>query len=665
MKKIRLIVSTASFALLLTSLPASAAAVDNILWAPNYYGPNATAGNTVQKVDKIANAVAGSVTVGSNPFSVAVDQNFVWVANSTDRTISKINKSTSQIVSTFPVGFVPVALAVDDTTLWVGGYSDLIAKFNKQTDSALGTVNVGPAGYTGITGVAVDDNSVWVALYGVGSSLKKVDKATGTVTAVFPFNWSMKNVSMDKDFVWAVNFDYNYVVKINKSTHAVSKIYGLNRPSSLVADNNFVWVTNWGNDTVTKINKDTNAIMANIPVGLSPMSIFVDSEFVWAFNSGIWKSGTTGNTISKIDRMTNAIVAVIPVGSTPMATGDATGYFYDMFFGAPVPVNPDLDGDGIENSIDRNSSTNADESLSSSNGFNNGATFGNITDRGGWNVAVSSVADSQAVRLSVSGSGFVPARFVTCNNNVETQLNADGETADILCGSTTVTAVSSPNDIRVREPQSGSGGKFAMVKLVAGQTVTMGSYIAASPLNPTPLEVEIMDENENVIGGGKLEPGQTIDIKVEGDVVITNLSNNIVTFTLEGATLNLDAHELFFDRCPNSVADPAPLENRISWLGGTNFSTKDPKTKDNVESSYTMKQTKGCTCAQILEKTKGNEKGQLKGGCTKETLESFINSNNLLGLLYELNGSLYYVIAGVVAALAALGWYWKKYSTNA
>ncbi len=330
--------------------------------------------------------------------------------------------------------------------------------------------------------------------------------------------------------------------------------------------------------------------------------------------------------------------------------------------------DPDMDNDGIDNAVDKNKTSGSDESALSSNDFNDGSTYGTIASRGGWIVTVNDAVAPSGVTVSISGAGTAPVSIVSCSNSGEVILNADGESALITCGSITVTALNTSSKIEVRDPNSAVKGKSTRVSLSAGQTVTMGSPVSIPATNPGPVSVEILDDADQVIGSGKLEPGQTLDIDLEsssGNVELKNLSNNIVTFTLEGAVLNLNAHEFFFDLCPNSVADPNPLENRFAWLGGANFQSTDPKTKGLIETSYTMTQTKGCTCNQILEKTSGKEKGQVKGGCTKETMESFISRNNLLGLLYELNGNLYYVIAGALAALAAIGWYWKKHSANA
>ena len=78
------------------------------------------------------------------------------------------------------------------------------------------------------------------------------------------------------------------------------------------------------------------------------------------------------------------------------------------------------------------------------------------------------------------------------------------------------------------------------------------------------------------------------------------------------------------DSCPNSVFDSDPAENTFVWKGGPFFKTVNPATKAVVDSNYSMADTSGCTCAQILTTKPGNNAGELKNGCTKGTMDNSI-----------------------------------------
>jgi len=159
----------------------------------------------------------------------------------------------------------------------------------------------------------------------------------------------------------------------------------------------------------------------------------------------------------------------------------------------------------------------------------------------------------KGVKATLSGTGTGPARIVTCSNSVETTLNAQGESAEITCGSTTVTALYASPTIELRKPPTGVKGKAIQVKLKTGQTATIGSPIQASSENTEPILVEILDENENVIGQGELFPGQILEVNLEsetGEIILTNLSETPIEFTLDGEVLSLKPGEETKDYCP-------------------------------------------------------------------------------------------------------------------
>lgn len=79
------------------------------------------------------------------------------------------------------------------------------------------------------------------------------------------------------------------------------------------------------------------------------------------------------------------------------------------------------------------------------------------------------------------------------------------------------------------------------------------------------------------------------------------------------------------DSCQNSVVEAEPAVRHYSWLGGTYLKTRDSKTKALVDSEYSMTVTRGCTCAQIIALKPGENSGEDKQGCSKGTMENFIN----------------------------------------
>jgi len=91
------------------------------------------------------------------------------------------------------------------------------------------------------------------------------------------------------------------------------------------------------------------------------------------------------------------------------------------------------------------------------------------------------------------------------------------------------------------------------------------------------------------------------------------------------------------DNCPNTIL-PELFEklntNHYGDIDGDRiFETK--KKKEIINSKYTLTSTHGCSCKQILELKPGKNNGELLFGCTKATIENFINKKGGLKIFLE------------------------------
>jgi DNA-binding SARP family transcriptional activator/streptogramin lyase len=90
------------------------------LWAAS--GAAGHVGGVVEalrRVDPHTGLVLATITVGTNPVSVAVAAGSVWVASESDGVVERVDPAQDRVVDTIAVGAKPIALAPEDDGVWV------------------------------------------------------------------------------------------------------------------------------------------------------------------------------------------------------------------------------------------------------------------------------------------------------------------------------------------------------------------------------------------------------------------------------------------------------------------------------------------------------------------------------------------------------------------
>src|SRR5262249_9504372 len=73
----------------------------------------------LRRVDPYTGLVQATIAVGSDPVSVAVAADSVWVAARSDGIIERVDPARNGVVDTITVGAKPTALASDEGGVWV------------------------------------------------------------------------------------------------------------------------------------------------------------------------------------------------------------------------------------------------------------------------------------------------------------------------------------------------------------------------------------------------------------------------------------------------------------------------------------------------------------------------------------------------------------------
>jgi YVTN family beta-propeller protein len=267
-----------------------------------------------------APTVAATVTVGSNPFCVAITPNgaYAYVTNDGGTTVSVISTATNTVSANITVGSEPAGVAVtpNGARAYVANHGgNSVSVIDTATNVVTATVPVG----IGPAGVAVTPNGAYVYVTNWGSgSVSVISTATNAVTATVPVgNYSyFVAVTPNGAYAYVTNSANNSVSVISTATNAVTATVPVgSMPVGVAVSPNgaYAYVTNSANNSVSVISTVTNAVTSTVPVGSYPYCVAFNPDGTYAY---VTDGGD--NSVSVISTVTNAVTSTITVGSMPL-----------------------------------------------------------------------------------------------------------------------------------------------------------------------------------------------------------------------------------------------------------------------------------------------------------------------------------------------------------
>jgi YVTN family beta-propeller protein len=307
--------------------------------------------NNVSVIDTATDTVVATVSVGIQPYGVAVspDGAKVYVTNlgdypSYEGTVSVIDTATNTAIATVPVGIHPFGVAVspDGSKVYVansGIYPNnegTVSVINTTTNTVTATVDdVGSSS----VGVAVnpDGSNVYITNLD-GYSVSVINTTTNTVTAtvdveMMPFGIA---VTPDGTQVYVANRGAASVSVIDTATNTVTATVNRvgSNPKAVAVnpDGSKVYVINELSKNVAVIDTATNTITATVPLGIvktgaGPVDEWVDGVSVTPDGTKVYvaKDNSSGGSVQVIDTATNTVIGMVKVGSLPVAFGQFIG----------------------------------------------------------------------------------------------------------------------------------------------------------------------------------------------------------------------------------------------------------------------------------------------------------------------------------------------------
>ncbi len=289
----------------------------------NYaYVANNSAG-TVSVFNIANNTAVTTITVGSFPYAVAVDQpgKFAYVTNSGDGTVSVISTSTNKVVSTVPVpGAFTIALSPSGKTAYVGTGS-AVAVLNTATKKVTTSISV-----PNPIGLAVTSNGAFV--YVVSSSpgnVVVISTLTNAIVATIPVGTNIPIsvvISPDGQTAYVTNYNANTVSVVRTGNNTVANTIPVSAgpfDEAISPDGHWLYVAQYnagGGNLVTVIDTATQTIATTVVVGTGPEYIGFSQDSAFAYVSNI-----TSNNVSVINTGSKTVVNTVSVGKAPVGVG--------------------------------------------------------------------------------------------------------------------------------------------------------------------------------------------------------------------------------------------------------------------------------------------------------------------------------------------------------
>ena len=320
---------------------------------------------TVSVIDLSTNSISATITVGNNPFSVAIspDGTTGYVMNNADNTISIFNTLTNTVTKTLTVGVNPLfcVFSPDGTKAYVSNYSGKsISVINTSTNTVSTTINFSTSVQpTGIR-ISPDGSKIYVTnnYSGSDTGIYVITTTSNTIVNKIVLPDSINNVVLSPDgtTLYAPSKGSSHIYEINTSTFSITS-FNINSTlivsnSCLSPDGTKLYAPGHGNQCLYVYNTSNFSLIDSIPL---TANTYPNDVMTSADGSYIYVCNFLGNSVSVVNASTYTVTNTISGFSGPSCyynsiacsptgcTGTATSFTYTV---KPSPTIYNVTGTG-------------------------------------------------------------------------------------------------------------------------------------------------------------------------------------------------------------------------------------------------------------------------------------------------------------------------------
>ena len=204
------------------------------------------------------------------------------MANLDDRTVARVDPDARSVTRYFTLAGTPTGLAYGEGAVWVAnGLLGTLQRVDPQFGSVGDPIET-DAGRASSGSVAVGFGSVWFA--SASSNIVRFDPISGTVVARLFSGAAPSGIAVDDQSVWVANHGDASVYRFSPTTNqTISTPTVSSGPTAIATGGGAVWVAN-ASGTVSRIDQSSGSI-STIPVGRHPAGIAYGAGAVWVTNA--------------------------------------------------------------------------------------------------------------------------------------------------------------------------------------------------------------------------------------------------------------------------------------------------------------------------------------------------------------------------------------------
>lgn len=221
--------------------------------------------------------------------------------------------------------------ALPESVAVVGAFGGL-SLIDPESNRVVANGNVANAA----TRVLRTSSFVWLTNY-ADNQLLRVDPATNTVAAIFPFEGPDGIDKLDNTLVVA-SFDGEFVARVDPNSGQILRQVDVGgKPTAVISHSNHgLWAAVFDTGEIVQIDPETFEILQRVVVGQGPVGISADPSFLWVSNHD-------EGTVAKVAPGSGEVMLTVEVGNGPTETAVGAGSVWVTVTddGAVVEVDDD------------------------------------------------------------------------------------------------------------------------------------------------------------------------------------------------------------------------------------------------------------------------------------------------------------------------------------